>query len=340
MPRKRPEPFWRAERQCYFVQIGWKQHRLAPDEGEAWRLYHELMSRPPEPQRPETDRPLLVVEILDAFLSWCAANSTPRTYQWRKDMLETFARGIPRDLPVSQLKAFHVTRKMNAHPNWGNDTRANLARCVQRAFRWACRQGLIEQNPVEHVEKPPRGRSEDVYTREEYERLLARFPDREFRDVLVTAWETGCWPQELFAVEDRFVDHDGRRWLFPVSGSKGRRKPRIVYLSDAAYEVTARLCRAHPSGKLFCNRAGQPWDKDTVSRRFLLKKKRLGKKYCLYGFRHSFATRKLLEGVDPITVALLLGHSNLSMRANQYSHLMKNPEHLRKALSPDRDAGG
>ena len=54
MPRKkRPEPFWRSERNCWFVQIGKKQHRLDPDESTAWRLYHELMARPPEePSQP------------------------------------------------------------------------------------------------------------------------------------------------------------------------------------------------------------------------------------------------------------------------------------------------
>ena len=57
--------------------------------------------------------------------------------------------------------------------------------------------------------------------------------------------------------------------------SKGKRKPRIVYLSDAALEVTARLAKAYPTGKLFRNRDGQPWDKDTVSRRFARKKKKL-----------------------------------------------------------------
>ena len=219
MPRKRPEPFWREQTRCYYVQLGKKQHRLDPDEPTAWRLYHELMARPPE----ERDRPAvppcgqaLVVEVLDAFLGWALANSSPRTFRWRKENLETFARSIPRQLAVADLKPFHVTQEMNAHPTWGDDTRANFARCVQRAFRWAKSQGLIDANPVETVEKPGRGRREDFYTREEYEHLLSLFPDQAFRDVLVTAWETGCRPQELFAVEARNVDLPGRRWVFKI----------------------------------------------------------------------------------------------------------------------------
>lgn len=335
------EPFWRSDRSCYYVQQGTRQRRLSPDKDEAWRMWHELMAKPPEERAaaPLVSADPLVVEILDAFLTWAEANSSPKTFKWRKENLQAFTSSIPKGLMVSELKPFHVTREMNAHPTWGGDTRANFARCVQRAFRWALDQGLIDKNPIPKVEKPGKGRREEFYTREEYERLLDLFPDQEFHDVLVTAWETGCRPQEIFAVEALHVDHEGKRWVFTVKSSKGKRKPRIVYLSDLAYEVTERLCRAHPTGKLFRNQASAPWDKNTVSRRFLRKKKRLGKKYCLYSFRHSFAQRKLLEGVDPITVATLLGHSNLSMLANQYSHLMKDAGHLRKAINPSSSAG-
>jgi hypothetical protein len=38
MPKKRPEPFWREQTRCFYVQLGKKQVRLSPDEGEAWRL--------------------------------------------------------------------------------------------------------------------------------------------------------------------------------------------------------------------------------------------------------------------------------------------------------------
>ena len=77
--KKRPEPFWREQTQCYYVQLGKKQHRLSPDDDEAWRLYHELMANPPqEHQAPAGDRALLV-EIFDAFLEWAKRNRAPRT---------------------------------------------------------------------------------------------------------------------------------------------------------------------------------------------------------------------------------------------------------------------
>lgn len=45
-----------------------------------------------------------MVEILDAFLLWAVANSSPKTYKWRKENLETFGKSMPRDLTVSSSR--------------------------------------------------------------------------------------------------------------------------------------------------------------------------------------------------------------------------------------------
>ncbi len=67
MPRRQhPEPFWRQQTQCYYVQIGKKQHRLSSDREDAFRVYHELMSRPPDaPRPPVPPNARRAVEIID-----------------------------------------------------------------------------------------------------------------------------------------------------------------------------------------------------------------------------------------------------------------------------------
>ena len=57
-----------------------------------------------------------------------------------------------------------------------------------------------------------------------------------------------------------------------------------------------------------------------------------GRKFSLYHFRHSWATRALQRGVDPITVAILMGHSDPSTLARVYQHLAHDPEFLRTAI--------
>ncbi len=51
-------------------------------------------------------------------------------------------------------------------------------------------------------------------------------------------------------------------------------------------------------------------------------------RYSLYALRHSWATNALKRGVDSLTVAVLMGHSDPSTLARVYQHLSHNPEHL------------
>ncbi len=50
--------------------------------------------------------------------------------------------------------------------------------------------------------------------------------------------------------------------------------------------------------------------------------------YSLYALRHSWATRALIKGVDPLTVAILMGHEDPSMLSRVYQHLSLNPKHM------------
>ncbi len=206
-PRKQNrEPFRRTDRACYSVQHGTKQLRLSADKDEEWRLWHELMAKPPEEPKVITHgQNALVVVIIDQFLDWAEANSTPRTFKWRKENLQAFAKSSPPRMTVAELKPFHVTREMSAHPTWGNDTRANFARCVQRAFNWATDQGLIEKSPIVKVEKPGKGCREDVFTRERYERLLSVF--------CVALGCSGLGLDVTHAAVDSLLTKSRRTWL-------------------------------------------------------------------------------------------------------------------------------
>jgi hypothetical protein len=46
-----------------------------PEKDEAWRLWHEMMARPPEVRKVMPSGQIaLVVEVLDAFLEWTQTN--------------------------------------------------------------------------------------------------------------------------------------------------------------------------------------------------------------------------------------------------------------------------
>ncbi|MCA9058958.1 MAG: tyrosine-type recombinase/integrase, partial [Planctomycetaceae bacterium] len=158
---------------------------------------------------------------------------------------------------------------------------------------------------------------------------------------------------------------------------KGKKHPRIVYLTPQARKITTGLCEKFPKGPLFRNHTGKPLIQQTISSAFRRLRIKVGMNaiersgttlkacleqdmkectgdcrpldelsatqrrmleqqtairrspdYCLYALRHSFATNALRAGLDGLTVAILLGHRDVSMLARVYQHLSHEPEHL------------
>jgi integrase len=148
---------------------------------------------------------------------------------------------------------------------------------VKRCFRWAKQQGYIEDNPIADLEVPAGENREIVIRRADFERLLSCCRDQTFRDVLVTAWETGCRPQELVKVTAEHVDLANERWIFKQSESKMKRVARVVYLGPESLGITKRLLAAHPAGPIFRNSQGRPWTMGAVNSAIKRLRTRMGR---------------------------------------------------------------
>ena len=263
MPRF-PKPWFRNDRNCWCVQLHAKQRNLGPDREAAFDRYHELM-REPRKRRVASQT---VPAIIDLFLDWCEKNRAPRTYDWYQVRCQAFVDTIPAELRVTDLRPHHLQTWVDSHPGWAPGNKRNACRAIQRAMNWAVKQGYIDRSPIAGFEKPPQGRREQIVTQAEFDPILAITQDREFRDLVITTWETGARPQETLVVEARHVDLKHARWVFPASETKTKRLPRVIYLSKKAPDVTERLVLTYPTGPLFRNTRGKPWTADAVSCRF------------------------------------------------------------------------
>jgi integrase/recombinase XerC len=175
-------------------------------------------------------------------------------------------------------------------------------------------------------------RREQVVPEGEFRRLLKVVKGPHFRDLLEFCWETGARPQEALAVEARHFNAARGRLEIPPAEAKGKKRWRIIYLTPRAEEIVNRLADSHRTGPICRNRSGEPWTSYAINCRFCRLQKKLGTKYALYSLRHSFATRLLEVGVDPLTVSALLGHADGSMLARVYSRLGDSVDHLRDTL--------
>lgn len=204
---------------------------------------------------------------------------------------------------------------------------------MRRAFNWAEELGYVAADPVRKITKPAAGRREQVVTPDEFAAILSSYqPGDAFRDLLEFSWGTGCRPQEVKRVEARHVDLANHRVVFPPREAKGRKKFRVILTTPRAEEILTRLLRGARGGPVFRNAGGLAWTTSAVNCRFCRLKGKLGTKSALDSIRHGFATRKLEAGLDSITVAALLGHSDSAMLNRVYSHVSDHHGYLRDQL--------
>lgn len=324
MPRPSKPWYWEA-RQEWYVKINKVRHRLGPDKAEAERRFHELMAKP-EP-KVQSDS---VAYMIDLFLEWTQKRKAPLTYVWYQKHLQSFLDSLkPKMLCVAQLKPHHVHAWADSH-EWGDTYRRGAMVAVSRVFNWAEKMGHIDRTPLRKLEKPTAATRTETISQSEYESILA-LASNWFHDLLVTAWETGCRPQEITRVEARHVDLENCRWVFPANEAKGKKRPRHVYLPSASLKITKRLMKKYPSGPLFRNRYGARWTAYAIACCFKRIQKKLGKQFCLYSFRHTWCTNALKNEMSPVTVAELMGHEDLTMIKKIYSHIAQDPKFMRDA---------
>lgn len=331
---KQPKPFFRKFTQSWYVQIGKRQINLGRDRKQAWQKYHDLMAN-----REFVSKDLeTVAQLYEMYLDWCEQRRSAGTYRNNRLYLRSFVSCIGTRLRIERLRPLHISDWISQHPDWSSTTGNDAIAIAQRPFNWAIRQGRLNKNPIAYIEdKPPRQRREVVYTQEQWAAVISHVADEQFRSLLTFLWETGCRPQEVRILEARHVDIENGIAILPPSKAKGKKQARVLFLNEAALGIVRPLCGLVATGPIFLNTRGNPWTKDAIKCRLNRIKKKVGLPVlCAYGIRHSYATEGLKNGVDPISLSTLMGHSDVSMIARTYQHLSRDPVFLRTQAAKAR----
>lgn len=314
------KPFYMKKCRAWYVWHNGKQERLGTTEEEAYDKWESLKAEP-------VSGSVAVVRLLDAFLDWTQSRRAAETYNWYRTQLTSFSKHIGPSLTVCSLKPHHVTKWVQKeHARQSDNTIRGAIRAVQRAFNWAVREGHIRENPVRNVEKPAQKRRETYIEPKQWEEMLSLATDDPERDLLGFMRETGCRVQEIRKIEKRHLS--GRMVMFPPSEGK-KKRPRVIYLTEAAYVIVQRLAEKYPTGPIFRNRKGEPWTRNAIRCRFRKFKKKLGiPDLCGTVIRHVYTTEALQNGVNPVALAELLGHRDVTTLSRNYAHLFRNADFL------------
>jgi integrase len=180
--------------------------------------------------------------------------------------------------------------------------------------------------------KCPRAKTRDRAMTDDEFRALLRNSDRDFKVFLFTLRATGCRPKEARTLKWTQVQED--RWVLKEHKTVGKTgKPRVIYLTHSMRKLLVILRREAAGEYVFRNGRGEPWTTNAIRLRInrIKAKGIVAKDVCSYLLRHAFGTNAILNGVDALTVAELLGHSSLDMVRTVYVHLANERTHLQTA---------
>ena len=294
---------------------------------------------------------------VSAFLArWLedAARSavSPSTHQLYEGLIRLHINPRTGGVPLSRLTPVHVQGMLGAMERDGASPRLRqmvlgvLHQALGQAVRWS----IVPRNICDAVTRPRAPRQTmQALTPDQVIRLLTAAKDDRLEALYVLAVTTGLRQGELLGLQWEDVDlpeavlhvhhtlHElnGRLWIGEPKTTRARRQVDLPVIAVTALkDHRERMTReAYADGLVFCNTQGGPLRKSNLLRRsFLPLLKRTGLPAIrFHDLRHTAATLLLAQGVHPKIVQERLGHSQISLTLDTYSHVL--PSMGREAAS-------
>jgi integrase/recombinase XerD len=260
-----------------------------------------------------------------------------------RNTLEAYRRDLQKFLSYLSASGLHdpalatpqTLSRFLAHLRRSAPAPASAARCVAALrgfFRFLCREGLAQQNPMINLGAPrPWGRLPRTLTQEEVTQLVdlhtGKRPE-EIRDAAMVEllYATGLRVSELVGVE---VPHLNLDVGYVLASGKGG-KQRVVPIGEparrkvSAYLEVARgsLMKRRVSPFVFVTRRGTKLTRQGFWNVLRNRAQRAGiaRRISPHMLRHSFATHLLEHGADLRSVQTMLGHASIST-TQIYTHV-------------------
>lgn len=289
-------------------------------------------------------------EFLEGWLDTKKESVRSKTIeQYRQIVFQHIVPGIGKlklkDLSPDKIQDFYAKESSRGV---GKRT-IQLIHCVlHSSLKQALLWGLIGRNPSDAVIKP-KIKHNEMHTLNDTEvrNLLLNSKGTRLNTLLHLAITTGLREGELLGLKWSDFDFDRRslqiqRQLQRLKDkglvfsepktALGRRKvilgrTEIELLHDhkKQQEIERRFAgeKWHEDDLIFSSSIGTPWDPRNLVKLFkqLLRKAKLPN-IRFHDLRHTAATLMLLQGIHPKVVQERLGHSDISLTLNTYSHVL------------------
>ncbi len=298
-----------------------------------------------------------VGEFLDQWLEDVVkANVRPWTYHGYEVHVRMHLKPLLGDLPLGRLTAMDIQRAMNRKGEDGLKPKSvrYIRGTLRAALNHAVKCGLLDRNPAAVV-AIPRVEPFEIrpFTPAEARIFLNSIKGNRLEALYSVALTMGLRQGEALGLRWRDVDLElgylrvtkqlqrlnGRTELVEPKTARSRRQiamPKSI--ADALKDHCSRQEDERRSAGdrwtnldlVFPTPLGRPLDATAISKDFhhLLDRAGLPQRR-FHDLRHSCATLLLVQGVSPRVVMDVLGHSQIAMTMNTYSHVI--PELRRTA---------
>ena len=286
-----------------------------------------------------------IQDQIEGFKAYLAArNRSPRTIYTYINNVSLFDKylsskvvealeDITREL-VSQYQLDLTTKNKYTKVYLSLHTQASRLVALMSFFDFLHKRGIIEINPVSHIELPriPKRPPSNYLTPKEMIEILKAASNTDLlglRDkaILELLYATGIRNSELRTLSIQDIDFTNE--LIRINGKGG--KERIIPVGRVALDhIQEYLERSRPflsnarrpTDILFLTKTGKMLSREKPARIVNLYrlKTNITKHIGAHTFRHSFATHLLLRGMDIRSLQELLGHASIDT-TQIYTHL-------------------
>lgn len=297
--------------------------------------------------------------LRDLVIDWLELNikhrSSIKTYDLYRYLIHNFIIPHLGEIPLDKLSPMQIQKFYNKLLNMDkklgkgkvSSTTVNKVHNVLRAsLEWGVKMKVIPSNAAKRVDPPKENRTPvNVWTKEEAAAFLEASKGHRFYPLFYVALSTGMRIGELLGL--KWEDIDWEHQVIRVKRTLGRTSAgfivkeqpktssgrRSIYITTNTINVLKKHRRKQLQESLmlgitspefvFLNTKGKFYDLTSIHRVFRKLIKKAGvPKIRLHDLRHTHATFLLQEGIHPKIVSERLGHGNVSITLDIYSHVI------------------
>lgn len=292
-----------------------------------------------------------VAQFMTGWLeTYAATNTSVRTQEGYRGNITRYIAPTIGTVELQKLTPRHIQGIYANMLERGLSARTVLHthRVIREALSHAVRWGMLTRN-VADAATPPRAQRKDIemWGVDTVNQFLEAANQNRFHDLYHLAVLTGMRRSELCGLKWDIIDLVGGRLsvvgtLQRIPGKglvegqpKTGKSRRSIALSPAAVnllhairglQIEQRLAAGDAwqnTGYVFTQADGTPVDPESVSKDFCAIVRKAGLPHLtLHGLRHAHATLLLTAGVHLKVVSERLGHSNIAITADTYSHVL------------------